>query len=350
MTMTTEDHPGEFESLLLLPGAVSRQIDSAAGCAPACLEMALGLEDGTGGPRPGRDQAALAARCRAWTTPDDTRHPFHWATSPSALQHVLNNHPLPGRPRRPGLQHYHIVHAASPRGPLEEILAWLRGTQSAARRLARPSFLLTRHGTHWMLAVGARVETGGLAWMAVADPASGRLLGLTSAGVAAEFTPNLVGHHPDWTNRRVAVIPSVLPRRAPAESEEATSAEKPSPGGPASPARRSMPPPSPLALPVATAVPALPADEEARLLATLSDFATRARHPLATRWLAPLGEGRHLVVAAPADLPAASRPAPLSQRAWVLDASGEAVAEIVLRGRPATLLQFAVLAPGVTTA
>ena len=328
-----------FERLLMPASGATRQLEPD-GCGAACLEMALALEHGTAGRVPGIDQASLAARCRAAATADGERpHPMRWAASPASLQHVLNAHPSAGEATDHRRQHYHIVHAAAPRGPLEEILSWLRGPRTASGHLALPSFLLTRHGTHWMLVVGARVHDKGLVWLAAADPASGRLLGLTPAGVQAEFTPNLVGTHPDWSGRHVAVIPSVLPRRwhaAPgaSEGEAAAAATVASSLGGGDPTESAG---------VDFTADARSDAEAAPVLTRLAEFAAQARDPRAVRWLAPLREARHLV---DPDHPAGRRGSAAPdgpRRAWVVDAARRPVAEVALRGDPATVLQFSLL-------
>jgi len=323
-----------WEELLLRPGSVCLQFDTSTGCGPACLAMALALEAGADPLVDAQDQATLAARCQAACIPDHSAQPYQWATSPAVLAHVLNNQPQPDQPRRHALHQYHIVHAASPRGPIEEILAWLQPPPPSVRRRALPSFLLARHGTHWLLAVGAKVTVDGLDWLAAADPTTGQLRCFTAAGLAGAFTPNLVGHHPDWTNRHVAVIPSVLPRRLPGNPPLATpSLVTPTPPRPA------VRPPLPTQ--PTDLVPGFSPAEESQLLDTLSGIARHTSHPLAQDWLVPLLRARHVV----ADQPATRPPDNTTRRAWALDAELEPIAELRFQGTPATLLHFSILSP-----
>jgi hypothetical protein len=329
-----------FERLLMPPAGAIRQAE-VDGCGPACLEMALALEHRGAGSAARTDQSSLAVLCRGMAAVGYSAHPMRWASSPAALQSVLNAHGPEALPagRR---QHYHVVHAAAARGPLEEILSWIRGPHTASGPLALPSFLLTRHGTHWMLVVGARVDDEGLVWLAAADPGSGRLLGLTTAGVQAEFTPNLVGTHPDWTGRHVAVIPSVLPRQRPGAPggsgavTAATAAASPE----AAPTDDFH---SPEMAGKDFTVNARSDADAAAVLNLLSDFAEQAGDPLAVRWLAPLRQARHLI---DPDHPAGSRGSAVAgnpRRAWVVDALRRPVAEVTLRGAPAAVLHFTVL-------
>lgn len=335
-----------WEELLLHPDNVSLQLDPATGCGPACLEMLLTLEGGGDPASAGQDQESLAALCQATSSPDDQPHPFAWDTCPARLQHAINSHPLPGDKRPPGLRHYHIVHAASPDGPLEEVLSWLRGHQTVARMLRLPSCLLIHHGTHWMLAVGAKVDAQRLLWLALADPASGRLLGLTAAGVAHTFSPNTIGKHPDWTGRHVAVIPSVLPRRPPT----GTPPPEISPTAPTPTAQPSTRPP-PTAISFAhTPLSGLGDHDQARLLDALVGFAREASHPFTRDWLAPLLQARRVVTDDPVATTATRPFARGTRRAWVLDARHTWIAEIIIRGTPPILLQFSMVTPADPTA
>jgi hypothetical protein len=344
-----------FEELLLPPSAVRRQLDPAAGCGPACLEMVLQLEAGTDHPLPGQDQASLARRGQAFRSGDDRLLSGAWATSPLGLMHTLNAHNPPDPWHPPGTQQYHIVHAADAAGPVAEVLGWLQGRSAAATTIRRPSLLLMRRGTHWMLAAGARVQADGLAWLAVADPAEGRLFGLTAAGVLDEFTANAIGQHPDWTARWLALVPSVLPRRAPpvADAPTPTTVPVPVPDGRTAGHAPDEDPKASDPILDASRHPSIRAgapgswltpSEESDIVDTLRSLAAQARHPRAVAWLAPLSEARHLTVPAPAGLAAPPQRPTSSRLVHAADRDGRPVAELLLRGSPATLTRFVVVA------
>lgn len=341
-TMPSRDDA--FECLMLPAERVSRQIDPAAGCAPACLEMVLDWEQGLAGWQGGSRQAALSEQCALAGLAEEESGGTGWRTSPAAVCLVLNAHashtlPSGGRPHR-----YHVVHGATRDGPLQEVLDWLRGIQLSKERLALPSMVLTRHGSHWMLAVGARMDADGLNWLAMAEPASGRLLGLTAAGVAVEFSANLVGDHPDWYGRFVAVVPSVLRRRRrrvieAAGGRAATISGEPGVGANVSPSASAV-----VSAGMASAAaasdghgPAWSSEEAARVVAQLVGCACEAHASEAKAWLAPLRRVRSL---APAISLSSAGVGDGMHRLSALDSDGLVVAEVVVGGLPARLLQF----------
>jgi hypothetical protein len=225
------------------------------------------------------------------------------------------------------------VHGASLAGPLEEVIAWLRGWPTMDGPLRLPSALLVHHGAHWMLAVGARVESGALQWMALADPATGSLICLTPDGLHEVFTPNTIGSHPDWFGRHVAVIPSFLPR--------------PRPTNPAASGSRCPPPSAPLHHRATATTPAsafaLSSEDASPLLETLHHWAHSARHPLVASWLGPLASARFVVIEDPPPSSASSNQTPSPRRsAQVIDSERQTIASIRYRVDPPTILRCAV--------
>ncbi|MFN0125912.1 MAG: hypothetical protein ACKV19_04405 [Verrucomicrobiales bacterium] len=319
---------GDFEELLLRPTEVAGQRDDASGCGAGCLKMILALEPGPGVIQSAAHGVSPFPPWLDFAHPEDA--PFVWKCRPSTLVDAINRHGSLGPPRALGPRQYHVVHGASPDAPLEEIIAWLRGWQTMDGPLRLPSALLAHHGTHWMLAVGARIESGALAWVALADPDTESLICLTPDGFRDVFTPNTIGSHPDWFGRHVAVVPSFLPRPCAGSASESS----------IHPVVRPImapPPPMPAIRPPANRLP--PADESP-LLETVHRLAGTAHHPIVQSWLGALASARSLVsehgkFASTAPVATAST----RRSAHVLNADGMVLAFIRYRLEPLTLLQ-----------
>lgn len=325
---TQSPESGDFEELLLRPSELLGQMDESLGCGPACLEMMLALEARTGVIHCAAHRLSSNSWCVESSHPEDA--PFIWKCRPSTLANAINHHGSIGPPRALGPRHYHVVHGASPEAPLEEIIAWLRGWPTMEGPLRLPSALLVHHGTHWMLAVGARVESGALAWMALADPDTESLICLTPDGVRDMFSPNTIGSHPDWFGRHIAVVPSFLHRPGAASLAESSVPRLLKP-------KTAPRPPMPATRPPARRLP--PADESP-LLETVHRWAGTAHHPIVESWLGPLAAARTIVNDHFPPSGAAPMATVSSRRsAHLLDADGTALACIRYCVAPFTLLE-----------
>lgn len=318
---------GTFERLLQREAAGQERRNF---CGPACLQMLFRLEcpDFTG------SQSQLAKWCAGVESPED-REPGKWAASPFAMQRAINR--FAGR-RDTINWHYHIVHAAEPQSPLQEVLTRLRGDNACGRAHSNASLLLTRGGSHWVLAVGARVEDGNIVWLAVADPLLSAVRFLTGSGLATEFNRNSQGKHPDWDRRHVALIASRLPRLCRESGGDSLAGAVPSLC------------PAPVKLPLLNRThhnhPLKPPEQDA-LVQELTGLAETAADPNAARLLEPLKDGCQVFSERPASSARVSvKGSAANVQVCLCDRAGRPLARVTLRGQPPALTGFFLLPPG----
>jgi hypothetical protein len=332
---------GTFETLLL-EKSVLQERDTF--CGAACLQMLLRLEDsGYQG-----QQAEIAREAFRIKSPDD-RKSSEWTISPFGMQEIINRHTTVSELADPDKirWRYHVVHAAEAWGPLCEAVARLKGETISKKICREASVLLMDGGTHWALVAGAKVENGVIVWIALADPWQRELRFLTGPGLTEEFNASLKGEHPDWENRRIAVISTRLPRpkgnSLAAAGAPATRSSRPAPPLPSSRVGR---------LPEFSAnghSPALSRENKDRVLSALRDIAASC-NTTGTNGASGAGALLHRLKEAHDTGHVRAFTAPWSRigipRSWLLqicDADGTPIAHARLLGDPPELAEFFML-------